>query len=56
LDGLAHFFSGQAETLSVHLLTHLVEATRNLGPLWQTSSVRFQQSQHIIQVSFSILI
>lgn len=51
MAGMATYFPRQTETLPVHLLTHLVEATRFLGPLWKTSSNRFHVTHQIIQVS-----
>jgi hypothetical protein len=55
MTGLAKYFPREAETLPVHLLTHLVEATRNLGPLWRISSNRFQHSHQIAKVFIKLL-
>lgn len=51
---LLKFYPEDVETLPVHLLTHLVEATRQLGPLWVTASNRFLETHQIIKVSFGL--
>lgn len=50
LRHLDHFYPKDALTLPLHLLTHLVEATRRLGPLWATASNRFHETHQVIKV------